>query len=172
LVNNEQRCQHVIATSCLIIMLVMGCESSDAMQDETDQTMRAGTQAVSGASGASAGASGGTSGNNGVTFTSLYETELKTCRLDICHGGGRAGLNMATKESALATLVNQPADPPSPCGKSGKLRVKPGDPEESLLYLKLVVDTPCGDPMPVGGQLPDASRERVRQWIEAGALDN
>jgi hypothetical protein len=156
----------------LIIMLAMGCDSSDAMQDETDLRAGDGSRAGSGATSESAGADGGTSRNNGVTFTSLYENEFKTCRIDFCHGGGRANLDMATKESALATLVNHPADPPSPCGMSGKLRVKPGDPEESLLYLKLVVDAPCGDPMPVGGQLPDESRERVRQWIEAGALDD
>ena len=132
LVNNERRSQRQIATSCLMVMLLMGCDSSDAMQDETDLRARAGTRADSGAAGQSAGADGGTSGNTGVTFTSLYENEMKTCRIDFCHGGGRANLNMATKESALATLVNQPADPPSPCGCRDAAR-EAGDPERAAL---------------------------------------
>ena len=58
------------------------------------------------------------------------------------------------------------------CAMLGKKRVVPHEPDESLLYLKLTVDAPCGQQMPPGGQLRDDAREQVRAWIEAGAKNN
>ena len=47
-----------------------------------------------------------------------------------------------------------------------------GDPEASLLFQ--VLNGPVGGTrqMPVGAVLPAEELERVRSWIEAGALDN
>jgi hypothetical protein len=58
----------------------------------------------------------------------------------------------------------------------GKMRVVPGDPENSLLYLKLANRAPCGSGMPVAGPPREMSGlfnarqlEVVRSWIAAGA---
>jgi hypothetical protein len=107
-----------------------------------------------------------------ATWSGIYMFEFKTCRLDICHGGGTAKLFMATKEAAYSSLVDQPALAAGPCGKSNKLRVAPNDPDNSLLYLKLDQTAPCGQQMPAGGQLTQAARERVREWIMRGANDD
>ncbi len=56
---------------------------------------------------------------------------------------------------------------------AGRSLVVPGKPEESLFYLKLTAEPPCGARMPFGnGALPDAQIEMVRSWIAAGAHDD
>ena len=90
----------------------------------------------------------------------------------MCHGKGLIGLNMASKQAAYASLVDQPPSPKGSCEMLGKKRVVPKDPDESLLFLKLTVDAPCGQQMPPGGQLPEEAREKVRAWSEAGAKNN
>ena len=56
------------------------------------------------------------------------------------------------------------------CTSTGMMLVVPGDPDNSLLYLKLTT-APCGDAMPPtgSGALPADAIELVRQWILAGA---
>ena len=50
------------------------------------------------------------------------------------------------------------------------MRVKPGDPEHSLLYLKLTLP-PCGSKMPPAAftQATEEQVSLVRQWIADGA---
>jgi hypothetical protein len=107
------------------------------------------------------------------TFSHIYAEAFRTCRTQ-CHVMGYAMLNMATQEAAYAALVNQDSNPMSKvCAELGLKRVKPGAPDESLLYLKLDnMHVPCGQQMPPGGQLKQEFRDEVRQWIELGALDN
>jgi hypothetical protein len=50
--------------------------------------------------------------------------------------------------------------------------VVPGEPDNSLMWLKLAVDAPCGQQMPVGGQLSQKARDRIRAWIEMGAKND
>jgi hypothetical protein len=107
-----------------------------------------------------------------ATWSGIYNYEFKTCRLDICHGGGTAKLNMATKESAYASLVDQPALAEGQCAKLNKLRVAPNDPDNSLLYLKLSQTAPCGQQMPPGGLFKPDARERLREWILQGAKND
>jgi hypothetical protein len=106
------------------------------------------------------------------SFGALYAEVFTTCAIEICHGGGRAGLDMSSRAVAYASLVDRPADPAGPCAMLGKLRVVAFAPEDSLLFLKLDSRPPCGQQMPTGGALPEAERERVRQWIVLGALDD
>jgi hypothetical protein len=117
-----------------------------------------------------AGGSAGAAGPN--SFGALYAEVFTTCAIPICHGGGRAGLDMSSREAAYASLVDRPADAAGPCAMLGKRRVVAFAPEDSLLLLKLDIRPPCGQQMPVGGQLPEAERERVRQWIALGARDD
>jgi hypothetical protein len=72
------------------------------------------------------------------------------------------------------------------CRRSAKLRVKPSEPNASLLLEKLAPKQPsCGDVMPVGAWLEPnctlmntsvcnttADLKLVRDWIAAGAQDD
>jgi hypothetical protein len=52
--------------------------------------------------------------------------------------------------------------------------IDPGNPDNSLVYLKIASDTPpWGERMPIRYDYLDAHTiERIGQWIDAGALDN
>jgi hypothetical protein len=66
------------------------------------------------------------------------------------------------------------------CAGAGWSRVVAGDPEHSLLYVKIVAklddtETPCGESMPSGANrepLTAEQVEQVRAWIAAGAPSN
>lgn len=106
------------------------------------------------------------------TFSHIYEVAFKTCRTQ-CHVMGFSMLNMATRDAAYAALVDQDSNPRNMgCAPLGLKRVKPGDPEQSLLYLKLDINAPCGQQMPPGGLLTQASRDEVRDWIANGAKND
>lgn len=109
-----------------------------------------------------------------------------------CHGGtgpGKAGLNFKTVADLRDVLVDVPA-----CENSSMMRVAPGDPDNSWLWIKLSADikdektgliehegTPSscsgvslgfGTRMPqVAGyaKLPDEKLAVIKAWIEAGA---
>ncbi|HKP62195.1 MAG TPA: hypothetical protein VJV78_35930 [Polyangiales bacterium] len=142
------------------------------------------SEAESGGAGSAAGGGGGSGGGSGgastappmddgtPTFTNLYNVVFWSCTNPSCHGGGLAGLNFATKDAAWATLVGKPANPMYECAKLGKQRVVPGEPDNSLLYLKLDINAPCGQQMPPGGSLSDAALKRVRDWIMNGAKND
>lgn len=106
------------------------------------------------------------------TFTHVYEHVFMSCKLKMCHGGGLIGIDMSSRDGAYASLVDVPSNPAAPCAKLGKKRIAPGQPEESLLYLKLDANAPCGQQMPPGGQLSQELRDEVKQWIEDGAKDD
>ncbi len=79
-----------------------------------------------------------------------------------CHGNN-GGLSLRSGE-ALQNLVGIPSrcDP-------GMLRVRPGDPEQSLLYLK-ITDAPgkCGSRMPpTGSALTDQEITLIQNWIQS-----
>jgi hypothetical protein len=106
------------------------------------------------------------------TWSNIYQYVFYSCKLDICHGGGLAGIQMATKQGAYDSLVNVMSDMSRPCAKLGKKRIAPGDPDNSLLYLKLDINAPCGQQMPPGGSLTDEKIARVREWIMLGAKND
>lgn len=106
------------------------------------------------------------------TFSHIYELAFKSCRTQ-CHAMGFSMLNMATRDAAYASLVNQDSNPGNKeCAALGLKRVKPGAPEESLLYLKLDIHAPCGQQMPPGGTLRKELQDEVRAWIANGAQDD
>lgn len=75
---------------------------------------------------------------------------------------------MDTRAAAYANLVGVAAAGPA-CAPSNLKRVTAGNPNQSLLYLKISGAPPCGGPMPPPGQLPADDIERIRQWIAGGA---
>ena len=109
---------------------------------------------------------------------SINENVLRPYCTRGCHSGGdgsAGSLDLAADPySALVNRAAQGLD----CGPSGRVRVIPGDPANSLLVLKLdakrqgLINAVCGDPMPQGELRPAVSQEQVdvvRQWILAGA---
>ena len=106
------------------------------------------------------------------TFSHIYEEAFKSCRTG-CHGMGFSMLNMATRDLAYASLVDQDSNPGNKeCAKLMLKRVKPGAPDESLLVKKLDIHAPCGQQMPPGGTLKKELQDEVREWIANGAKDD
>ena len=101
-----------------------------------------------------------------VSFSEDVEPILDGCIT--CHGGvtPRADLNLS--DDAYDSLVDvESTDCP------GRIRVVPGEPDESYLIDKLEgADDICGTQMPQSGELPASELDTIRQWISEGALDN
>jgi hypothetical protein len=93
-----------------------------------------------------------------------------------CHLPGAAySLDMSTRQGAYVELVGSGQGGPAEfitCAENGYMRVVPFDPDGSLLVQKLEDTQPCGDQMPPGGKLSNASLALVRAWIAAGALND
>lgn len=124
------------------------------------------------------------------TFSNVY---LKVflgggCLQDPCHGSEAAGnMSLRPRATAYANLVGVDAsghcgpvgdggtDANAPCGcfASGLERVKKGDPEHSLIVLKLSGSAPCGDPMPRNADpIAEDVQSLLKSWIRAGAPDD
>jgi hypothetical protein len=127
---------------------------------------------AAGRTAANQGAAGMMSDDGNPTWSNVYQYDFYSCKLDICHGGGLAGIQMATKQGAYDSLVGVMSDMSRPCAKLGKKRIEPGDPDNSLLILKLDINAPCGQQMPPGGSLPDSKIARIREWIMRGAKND
>ncbi len=97
-----------------------------------------------------------------------------TCALPFCHAGAGDYLQLANKAIGYSSLVGAAAAGPD-CGATGLLRVDPGHPETSLLYLK-VTSPPCGSKMPIQYGPPSSlDPDQIRQihdWIAGGALND
>jgi hypothetical protein len=91
------------------------------------------------------------------------ELFVNSCGGSICHSGDEpaAGLDLVTP-GVIERLVDvMGRDCPG-------ILVDPIDPEGSLLYDKLTVETACGSPMPLGRpMLTQAELGCVRAWIAA-----
>ena len=151
---------------------------SDAAVSTSDSlhTDASTTGAAGGAAGSDSAEDGGVSEPAGEapygSFSHIYEVAFRTCRTQ-CHVMGFSMLNMATRESAYAALVDQDSNPKNMnCAPLGLKRVKPGAPEQSLLYLKLDINAPCGQQMPPGGTLKKELQDEVREWIAKGAKND
>jgi hypothetical protein len=98
-----------------------------------------------------------------------------SCAFSSCHGGSapQAGLSLESAGLHEALLGHQVA------AKTSLPLVAPGDPDGSWLYQRMARCEPTdddGNPLPhmplnTPTLLPDGAVARVRQWIEAGALD-
>jgi hypothetical protein len=110
------------------------------------------------------------------TYTAVYcEILSQSCAVVFCHSSDVDYLVINNKDQGYGALVNAPALGPN-CAPTGLKRVDPGHPETSLLFLK-VTSPPCGARMPrtygdASGMLDPPQIEQIRQWIEAGALNN
>jgi hypothetical protein len=126
------------------------------------------------------------------TFSDLNTNLFSvSCTLSSCHQAGAGSsvgnLDLATDPyKALLGANGQGVAATDPVGYSytynGMLLVKPGDSSKSLMYLKMTLggatgcpQTACkyGEQMPyASGTLPQCYLDAVKQWIDAGALNN
>lgn len=93
----------------------------------------------------------------------------RSCAFSGCHAGASpaAGQNLSAGQS-FSNLVNVPSSQ-----NAAFIRVIPGDPDNSLLIRKLEGPVPFGSRMPLGrAPLDDSEIQSIRDWIDAGALDN
>jgi hypothetical protein len=108
------------------------------------------------------------------TFTAVYaEIVGPMCAGTFCHGGADdAFLPMGTQAMAYAATVGVVSHGPD-CASTGLQIVDPGNPDASLLYLK-VTNPPCGNKMPAEYEpyLDARQTEQISQWITLGALDD
>jgi hypothetical protein len=116
------------------------------------------------------------------TFANVVKqviTEVN-CGGPLCHTLTAGGFTLGPKAQLHAALVDQPAS-----GKDCKLAadagpsatplilVVPGDPDASLLYLKLTGTQPCGKKMPDTAKPLTAEQiELVHDWIADGAKND
>ncbi len=92
-----------------------------------------------------------------------------SCAITTCHNAASASGDLAlTPDLAEAELINVAPDVAA-AADAGLLRVTPGDPDQSLLYRKLVGPRPeWGSRMPLNGAcLPPEQLDLVRRWILA-----
>lgn len=106
------------------------------------------------------------------SFGELQASVLSArCALGPCHSAATAAGGLVLEGSAVYdALVN--AEPENPAARAaGLLRVVPGEPERSFLWIKLTQPgVGEGSRMPLGGEpLSAAELEEVRAWILAGA---
>jgi hypothetical protein len=133
---------------------------------------------------------GGNTPSGPNSFTQVYETVIQpNCTSSFCHYNGvgirYSALDMSSRVYAYWSLVGQPCAGPS-CSENGT-RVVPGNPDASIMYLKISETMPpCGSQMPAdpgvltaqgtsvfsGTALPDDQQQLIHDWIQAGAQNN
>jgi hypothetical protein len=121
-----------------------------------------------------AGTAGSAAEPSGPSFTAVYDSVFVSCQNKACHGGRDGlGLRMETRDTAYSSLVDQPAsETVGMCGGKGLVLIVPFKPEESLVFLKVSGQPPCGGAMPPGGSPTAEQVEQLKAWIAAGAPDN
>ena len=102
------------------------------------------------------------------TFTNVRdEVLLPSCGFSTCHGSGTGDLTL-DEAGAYDALVDVDS-----AGSPGNTLVIAGDPDNSYLVRKLEGGPDIvGDQMPPGGELDADRLQLVRDWIEAGALND
>ncbi len=94
----------------------------------------------------------------------------RSCAVAGCHDSARPPHNLDLRAGvARSNLVNVPS-----AQNPAFIRVVPGDADRSLLYLKVSqTRPPVGAQMPPGQPpLPLEEQEKIKGWINQGALDN
>jgi hypothetical protein len=166
------KCVALAATlASLVALLPLGCSSSHGSHNSTSSD--AGT-------GHDTGSSITSKRTYAPTITAIYNEILtKQCAIPFCHGGAAGSTpQFSSPDDSYQELVNKPASGAkcADAGAGGLLLVVPGQPDMSLLYMKLEQPSPpglCGDPMPGNGPpLGPMDLQQIKEWIEMGAENN
>lgn len=93
--------------------------------------------------------------------------ERAACRTAFCHGAGIGELDFTTPQQLHASMVGVPASGEGCKELTSMPRVQPGDPDRSLLMIKLLPGPPCGKIMPPAAvqALREQDLAAVREWI-------
>jgi mono/diheme cytochrome c family protein len=153
--------------------------TSGAMNAGSSSGASAGQAAPSGAAGVAGGAAGsaaGAAGSGKLSFANDVYRKVVLSKCGNCHNDAPSfgGLAMfpGGPETAYKNLVGVPSGKEEGylCRGSELNRVEPGNPEKSLMYLKLTAP-PCGGKMPPAafGTTTQEQVDLVRQWILDGA---
>ena len=90
-----------------------------------------------------------------------------SCAAVGCHGGDTPSQDLDLVATTPAELINRLSDLPASQACAGEVLIDTANPENSLLYTKLLADFPCGiSRMPIGFPLPDSDTACVLSWIE------
>ncbi|MBA2321873.1 MAG: hypothetical protein H0V89_12055 [Deltaproteobacteria bacterium] len=85
-----------------------------------------------------------------------------------CHGTGSGGLFMPDQPTAYDSLVDMPS-----VGSPDDIRVVPGSADDSYIIHKLEgASDIVGSQMPLSDSVTDEQIQLVRDWIDAGALND
>lgn len=105
-----------------------------------------------------------------ATFARVYEEILVPygCTSGRCHGAAAGALSLGTADEAYASLVGAQASRQD-CASG--VRVAPGNPSASLVWLKVAPDmSVCGSKMPpTMNGLPPPALTLLQAWINGGA---
>ena len=134
---------------------------------------------------------GSTAPSSPNSFSRVYAEVIQPgCTNDFCHFNAvsirYSALDLSSKVRAYWSLVGLPCMGPT-CSQIG-VRVLPGDPEQSVMYLKLSPTPPCGVQMPAdkttfstngtsdlkfsGTPLSADQQQLIYNWIAEGAQNN
>jgi uncharacterized membrane protein YgcG len=183
IVESLRRDRMRMSSLCVVLLggLVVGASSCGSSSTTNNGDGAAGSGG-SGGAGGGGGTAGGDAASGEVapaaTFTDVYNMVI-AARCTPCHttasgtGVSMGHLDMTSKAAAFMNLVNVAAAGTLCAGKG--TRVKPGAPDDSIMYLKVSLDdpTPCGSKMPMtGGALTQDQADMIESWIMAGAQNN
>ena len=107
-------------------------------------------------------------------FSSIQQQIFNgSCTAPSCHGSGRKGSLSLDAGESYRELVGVVSEDDKK-GVPPFLRVEPGKPNSSFLYIKITkVDSGQGEIMPKGNdRLRQNQIDAIRQWIANGALDD
>lgn len=142
----------------LLPLTLAACATTDGTVDDTDDTDH--TDVVE------------TDDTDAPTFTRVRNEVLNvSCALSTCHGAGEGSGELRLGRSAAedhAELVGVPSSV-----LTAETRVIAGDAAGSYLVKKMeAAEGIDGDNMPPGPPLPEDVRQLVKDWIDAGALND
>ena len=116
----------------------------------------------------------GTTSGDAISFATVYKDVLEPqgCTAGYCHAGESGGLLMNNMETAYKNLIKIKNATPSPC--EALLRVVPGSPEDSMLWIRVRQQSddcvPEEKKMPIGSNgLDAADAQLIYDWIATGA---
>ena len=109
--------------------------------------------------------------DTGGTLSVSFATEIRPilssrCAISLCHGGAQGQNGLSMENASYNTVL-------AITGNSGVKFIVPGSANASAFYQKVKNPPSFGGRMPAsGGFLTALQVQKIRDWINAGALNN
>ena len=149
-------------------LIVAALVSASALAACSSDSSSSGSSGTSSSSSSSSSSSGGTTG---ASFNKdVFPIFVKSCALTACHGSKQSNLGIyLPNEITIAYAELQKSSP-----TQNKPFVVPGNADSSYLMQKIDGKqcASCGEQMPQDAPLPQAQRDTIRAWINAGAKND